>query len=148
MNLRDRVFMSSFFHSTVWFSFGLLPSFIQHLWRLVICQPLCYAYAYIVKLFSCQKEGIPYEIEFLVDMTFRFMNKFFWQPRNILGLWHDGHFVTWSQWRSSLRNQFCWECFSLRPFTGMRTNGQGPMVMASGKDYVLVQAENGFLLNP
>lgn len=148
MNLRDTISMSNFFRSTVWFSFGLLPSFIQPLWRLVICQPLCYAYTYIVKSFSCQKEGIPCEIEFPVDMTLSFMNKFFWQPRNILGLWHEGHFVTWSPWRSPLRNQFYWESCSLRPSTGMRTNGPGPMIMASRKDYVLVQAENGLLLNP
>lgn len=111
---------------------------VYFLLLLNICGGLFYAkhyviLIYIVRSFSCQKEGIPYEIEFPMDVSLRLMNKFL-TTRTILGLWHDGHFVTWSQQRSSLKNQFCWERSSLRPITVMRTNDQEPGTMAFEKD--------------
>lgn len=111
---------------------------VYFLLLLNICGGLFYAkhyviLIYIVRSFSCQKEGIPYEIEFPMDVSLRLMNKFL-TTRTILGLWHDGHFVTWSQQRSSLKNQFYWERSSLRPITVMRTNDQEPGTMAFEKD--------------
>ena len=131
--------LSHFPHSTVCFSFGLLPLLPQHLGGL-IGQTLYHLYSFLAK-----KKGIPYEIEFPMDMSLRFMNKFLTNKKHI-GAVTWCHFVPWSQERS-LRTQFHWECCSIKPFTVLRTNSQEPTMMAFKMDCILVQVENGFLLH-
>lgn len=143
MNLRDRIFLSSFFPIPL---FGFLLVYVLHLLNiyreLIICQTLCYAYLYS-KILSLPKrrhslwDWIPIGHELQAHEWILDNPEVFWDHDSMVTLWPDPS------------KDLLWEvssagkCYLLRLFTVMKTNNQNATVMPFRKDCVLVQVENG-----